>query len=279
MVGISCIGNIPTVFLKSLEESRREWRSKRYLYDIEWNSDPFLDVSRCNIVRHALYNHADYLFFLDSDIILPPNALENLLQDDKDIVSGIYYYKNHQHVPIIMKKVSKFGFNPYINYLEMDNDKDIIEIDAMGLGCCMIKTDIFKRLPYPWFNNEWIENEETAKTKILEGDFYFCNLLKESGYKIYADKRVQCGHYGTIVTPQMFLNNKDKLVKKYNLLNQKIEELSKSTNIPITELWDKIEVTNENGKMKIILPTNISIESRNIQHNSTIADILPVEHD
>ena len=52
-----------------------------------------IDVSRNLIAKYAQENKFDYIFWVDSDMILPKNALKRLLSHDKDIVAGTYAYK------------------------------------------------------------------------------------------------------------------------------------------------------------------------------------------
>lgn len=243
LVGISAINNISTIFLKNFENTRREWRTNKYLFEVEFEDTQFLDVSRNNIVKNALLTKSDYIFFLDSDMILQENTLNRLLSHDEDIVTGIYYKKFSPYTPTIMRKVSDYGYNPIIDFdfgylTEIDNN--LIEIDAVGLGCILIKTEIFKRLKFPWFKITWIETNN--EPKILSEDYYFCNLLKQNGYKLYADKSVQCKHFGTEITEEMFLRNKDRLIEMYSNLENKISELEKSTGLSKSELWNKVQI-------------------------------------
>jgi glycosyltransferase involved in cell wall biosynthesis len=48
-----------------------------------------VDVARNNIAKYAKDHKFDYIFWVDSDIILPKDALMKLLSHDKDIVSGV----------------------------------------------------------------------------------------------------------------------------------------------------------------------------------------------
>jgi len=59
----------------------------------QWNVDTILRVSeyRNKILEFAREGDYDGLFFVDSDLILHPKTLVHLIQQDKDIISEIYW--------------------------------------------------------------------------------------------------------------------------------------------------------------------------------------------
>ena len=66
-----------------------------------------------------------------------------------------------------------------------------IEIHGGGMGCALIKTDVFMKVTYPWY--DWV-NYGDANRGMLSEDLYFCELCRNSHIPIYADVRVGCGH-------------------------------------------------------------------------------------
>lgn len=85
------------VLLQGLEESE-------YLCDNEshhWDDHLMLKVAnyKNTIIQHALDHQYDYLFFVDSDLILHPNLIEHLKAANKDIVSEIFWSQWHPKKP------------------------------------------------------------------------------------------------------------------------------------------------------------------------------------
>jgi len=71
--------------------------------------------SRNSIIDYALKNSYDYLLMLDQDVIPPLNIIEELMQFDKDIISGIYfnYFTTNQKVkylPVAWKWITPEEF-------------------------------------------------------------------------------------------------------------------------------------------------------------------------
>ena len=48
-----------------------------------------------------------------------------------------------------------------------------IEIHGGGMGCALIRTEVFRKLSYPWY--DWV-NYGDANRGMLSEDLYFCAL-------------------------------------------------------------------------------------------------------
>ena len=153
-------------------------------------------AARNNIAREALSEEADYVLMVDNDITLPPDALMNLLDDPKDICLGYYAHRNTQNMYSGKTSVCRLGeFNYTMQYPGMELKSMAgrgiykVQVHGGGMGCALIRTDLFRRLPYPWF--KWINYNNG---EVLSEDLYFCDICGQSQIPIYVDTRVGCGH-------------------------------------------------------------------------------------
>jgi len=149
-----------------------------------------IDLSRCDIVKHAIENKYDYILWVDSDTIIPKNTLKRLMSHDKDIVSGVYSYKliggkNAVAKRFIPNEVDAYEDIPLDEIRAKDN---IFEVDGIGFGCVLTKMEIFNHIHDPWF----------VLTKNMGEDIDFCRKAQNAGYKIYLDPKVLAGHIGKI---------------------------------------------------------------------------------
>ena len=163
-------------------------------------------TARNNIAQKAITLETDYVLMVDNDVVVPKDALITLLSDGKDICLGYYAHRDmrgeYSGRTCVCKLKDENG-NDYSNYpleseytaSEMNELKaageNVIAIHGGGMGCALIKTDVFRKTSYPWY--DWV-NYGDANRGMLSEDLYFCQLCRISHYEIFTDARVACGH-------------------------------------------------------------------------------------
>jgi glycosyltransferase involved in cell wall biosynthesis len=80
-----------------------------------------------------------HVLFLDDDVLFHPEALNKLLSNQRDIVSGLYYAKSQVPTPLVLH--GDYGG------LERDwTPGDLVECEGHGMGLTLINADVFRRL-------------------------------------------------------------------------------------------------------------------------------------
>jgi FkbM family methyltransferase len=134
----------------------------------------------------------DYLFSVDSDIVLPKDTLTKMLAADKDIISGLYIQRipNTHTLEVYMDTPGGGCTNiPY----QLIKNRGVVEIAACGMGAALIKSEVFRKLPYPHF---YYKEALTMRETVSE-DVYFCKKARDAGFTVWADASIQCDHKGT----------------------------------------------------------------------------------
>lgn len=163
-------------------------------------------TARNNIVITAQQKQADYILMVDNDVIIPKNTIELFLDDPKDVCLGFYAHRDTDNIyrgrTCICKLKDDRG-NIHYNYpleseytdqemRDMRNDGIYkVEVHGGGMGCAFIKTEVFDKLKYPWY--DWV-NYDDKNRGMLSEDLYFCEQCKFKKIKIYTDTRVGCKH-------------------------------------------------------------------------------------
>lgn len=163
-------------------------------------------TARNFIAQKALDHRTDYVLMVDNDVVVPKDALLNLLEDEKDVCLGYYAHRDTDNIyrgrTSVCKRKMPNG-KEYFHYpleseytgAEMQELKEAgktkIRIHGGGMGCALIRTEMFRKLSYPWF--DWV-NYGDANRGMLSEDLYFCELCKNNRVAIYTDVRVGCGH-------------------------------------------------------------------------------------
>jgi glycosyltransferase involved in cell wall biosynthesis len=156
-------------------------------------------------VDHALEQGMDYILYIDDDMVLPSDRklFTELVNHDKDIIAPLFFHKGPPHAPLIFKRMI-YG-NEGCSYTTFDNildyKKGLVEVDGVGFGCALVKTDVFRAVEKPYF----IYGDTCGE------DLYFCNKAITKGFKVYCDTTLQVGHIGnpTVSFEGTFLSNKD----------------------------------------------------------------------
>ena len=97
----------------------------------------------------------DYFLSVDSDIEFTEDNINQLIDSNKPVISGMYHYKDNKD-KAVCGFFDKDGI--IINNADM-NSFGIHKMDWSGSGFLLIKKDVFKELEYPYFRSEVIRHE------------------------------------------------------------------------------------------------------------------------
>lgn len=160
------------------------------LFNVNFVSGTLIADQRQKLVMMAIKQKADYVLFLDSDMRFPPNLLEHLMLHDKDIVACNYATRR---LPVKTVAFSDFA---ELKCVYSGDKTDLEEVDAVGMGAMLIKTEIFKKLPLPWFSISYLP----SGNMYIGEDIYFCKLAQANGMKVYVDHDLskQVKHIGVM---------------------------------------------------------------------------------
>lgn len=170
-----------------------------------------VDQSRNSIVTRFLKEKdSEYLLFLDSDMIFPPNLVNELLKIDADIMTALAFRKWYPHHPTIYEYDGK-NFKSLINY----EPNKIIEVDGCGMACCLIKRKVMEKIKEPWFEFKKITDKERKKSFMLSEDLVFCRKVKKAGFNIKVDTGLVCGHVGGVIDERTYQGIKKLVPSQY----------------------------------------------------------------
>ena len=148
----------------------------------------------------ALQMECDYLLFIDDDVIVHEDTFTSLLSANKDIVMALTFLRSYPFQPMLFidrsgneKEVQSLqSYENYADHIIEDGfDEGLVQCDAVGFSCALIKCELLKKLEPPYFVT--IPNQCTE-------DIYFCvkaqRVLGKKNVSIFTDTRVPTGHLG-----------------------------------------------------------------------------------
>ena len=151
--------------------------------------------ARNMIAREAVENGFDRVLWIDSDVIVQHDTMQRLAADMEtglDFVTGIYYQRKKEARPVVYRRL-------WWNVSEGEADAGalhcdeipagLFEVAGAGFGCCMTSGKLLRTLV------EKIGAPFTPLIGVSE-DLSFCLRARQAGFRLWADGRIQCGHYG-----------------------------------------------------------------------------------
>ena len=151
-------------------------------------------TARNLIIEGSLARNPDdltHVFFIDDDVIVPPDGLLRLLDDsqkyDLPIVTGWCIQRSKPFFPCVYRRN---GEGRHVHLTKFCDG--LQEIDACGGACLLIRVDVLRAIQAtgePWFDfpaNGYSE------------DLAFCDRATRLGFRIALDFRVKCTHLGIL---------------------------------------------------------------------------------
>lgn len=132
-----------------------------------------------------------HILFVDSDMVLPRDALARLVEHDKPVVGCNALRRRQPYTPA--------GKRSPLGKWEL------------GAACMLIDLEIFKSIPFPWFEGGYGCNGDYR-----DGDQNFCSKVNFSG-QVHCDEVLsqEIGHLGQMsFTLEMHNNIKDEPIQE-----------------------------------------------------------------
>jgi hypothetical protein len=156
----------------------------------------FVPAQRELIAEHALSVNADYLLMVDDDIILPTDAVTQLLavfaRDDRcGIVGGLYYARDG------IRPMAVAGWDPGDTTTAYTPAfaNDAVAVDGVGFGCVLIRCDVLRILVEPYFSAQVFVEESLRRVRVCNEDYLFCHRARAHNFATYLHAGVRLGHY------------------------------------------------------------------------------------
>lgn len=189
-----------------------------------------IDRMRNLSAQAALECDAEYLLFIDDDVLVPMDGLEKLIKTKADIASGKVVIRGYPFDWMVFKFEKRDGKKGLYSQPVLP-ETGIVDVAAVGFSFTLIKTEVLKLAcfgnNFPWFCTG-LNNTE---------DIYFCTRAREANpkLKIVVDCSVDCGH---ILWPEVMNGQNREAYRRYWL------EMNPSVN----PAKDSIKQTDDRGE-------------------------------
>lgn len=206
--------------------------------------------NRNEVIRTALKLKSRYVLFIDTDMVFPEDLIQRMQIHRVPVVSALAFTKSFPYGPNMYKRVMENGWSPIMEW----DDGELLKVDCVGGACLLVETDVFRKIPGPWFAQPemrahiaWGELKRLFDTKddplevveaarklyreyqhdegVLGEDYYFSELLRRAGVPVYVDTALKIGHIGKYMyayedfAAQMKAGKLDKFVDLGKVVN------------------------------------------------------------
>jgi len=156
--------------------------------------------AREEIARSFLNSDCTHLLMVDSDIVMPPDTLPKMLAVDAPVVVAKYAEKGkmeasyhcYHHSQVPFRRDEKVEVRP-------GERRELKDIDPMlfGLGCVLVKREVFEKLEEPYFKFTITDEYEDDYWKVSE-DFYFALKCHHAGIRPTFCDDIEVLHLATV---------------------------------------------------------------------------------
>jgi uncharacterized protein YacL (UPF0231 family) len=147
-------------------------------------------TQRQRLAMEAQNIGAEYMLWLDSDIVFPATTALRLLAHNESVVAANYVRRQLPAKGVAYPKIGDWE-----NPLPFEPTEDLVPVEGIGMGCMLVKTSILDEIPKPWFEFHYTEESNDH----LGEDMDFCQKMKYAGYTVKVDTNLsmELRHLGT----------------------------------------------------------------------------------
>lgn len=197
LIAVPCMDSVPSQFAQSLAMLQKVDECA-----IAFQIGSLIYTSRNELAKKSVEMGADYVFWLDSDMVFTPDVLKRMFKtlkdNDLDILTGLYFRRVHPYSPVLFDQLEIDSENAchWTNFESIPDE--LFEVGGCGFGCVLMKTEVFFSV-MATFNNMFSPLGNVGE------DLSFCWRARQCGYKVYCDPSIALGHIGhTQVTREFY---------------------------------------------------------------------------
>jgi hypothetical protein len=154
----------------------------------------------------ALSEGCDYIWFVEEDMLLPPDTLHRLWATTESVVT-VDYADRRTGIPLILRDVTN-------------------RVVFSGMGCMLVKREVFEKMSPPYLkcmevwkitedngDVRWEPQPNIKSSGYGKQDIYFCWAVRNVGYEIAELKDANIGHMSLMSKAEDIQNNGGDTIK------------------------------------------------------------------
>lgn len=212
-IAVPCMDTLPALFCQSLAMLQRAGDTM-----IGFEVGSLVYNARNNLARQAIKAEADWILWLDSDMVFGPDLLQRMLkvctEKDIDFLTALCFRRKPPYTPCLFDRLEKVEKGAsYTAIMSVPDGR--FQVGGCGFAGVLMSTDILLSVASN-FNGRMFDP--------IDGfgeDLAFCWRARQCGYEIWCDSDIEMGHVGQCVVTRSFFEAYN--VQQENLISQSDE--------------------------------------------------------
>lgn len=196
-IAVPSMDTVPALFCQSLALLQRAGDTV-----IGFEVGSLVYNARNNLARQAIKSEADWVLWLDSDMVFGPDLLQRMLkvcqENDIDFLTSICFRRKPPYTPCLFDKLERTERGAsYTALLSVPEGR--FKVGGCGFAGVLMSTDVLLSVASKF------EGRMFEPINGFGEDVAFCWRARQCGYDIWCDSDIELGHVGNfVVTRSIF---------------------------------------------------------------------------
>lgn len=195
-IAIPSMDTVPALFCQSLALLQRAGDTV-----VGFEVGSLVYIARNNLARQAIKAEADYVLWLDSDMVFSPDLLQRMLkvcqENNIDFLTGLAFRRKPPYTPCLFDKLEKIDKGASYTALVSVPDGRF-KVGGCGFAGVLMTTDVLLSVMAK-FDGQMFE-----PMKGFGEDVAFCWRARQCGYDIWCDSDIELGHVGNCIVTRKY---------------------------------------------------------------------------
>ena len=189
-IAVPSMDSVPAFFAQSLALLKRDCDVQ-----IGWEVGSLVYHARNNLARQALKSDADWVLWLDSDMVFAPDTLQRMLKVCKDndisFLTAVCFRRKPPYTPCLFDRLEKVDKGASYTAL-MSVPEGLFKVGGCGFAGVLMSSDVLLS----------VQSKFGRMFDPMDGfgeDVSFCWRARQCGYDIWCDSSIEFGHVGNCI--------------------------------------------------------------------------------
>ena len=195
-IAIPSLDTVPALFCQSLALLQRACDTI-----VGFQVGSLVYNARNELARQAIKSEADWVLWLDSDMVFEPDLLKKMLkvceENDIDFLTGLCFRRKPPYTPTLFDRLDKMEHGAsYTTIMSVPEGR--FKVGGCGFAGVLMSTDILLSVAARFGGRMFDPLEGFGE------DVSFCWRARQCGYEIWCDSDIELGHVGSMIVTREF---------------------------------------------------------------------------